>query len=302
MCGDIMYEVMIILSKFVCILPLRLRMWIGNLIGNFTWVFIPKRRKQMAMRNIQLSLNTTPKETQMIAKASWTRFGKMIMDVLAIPVLQKEIKKRVRFIGIENMDKALADGKGVVLATSHSGNWEMLGAVLAMCGYPLVGVAQKQANLAMDRFINEYRTLSGMHVTYKSGVREMIRLMGQGMIIGILMDQDAAEDGVILPFFNRDASCPQGTAFLARMKKAPIVPTFITEDKDGYYTITCQMPIYVEETSDKNEDIRRTIQSLNTIIENHIRKYPKEWFWLHNRWKYTEERLKKNMDNKNTNS
>lgn len=296
MCGDIMYGVMIILSKFVCVLPLKLRMWIGNLIGNLTWLLVPKKRKIMAMRNIQLSLNTTPQETQIIAKASWTRFGRMIMDVLAIPILPKEIKQRVRFIGIENMDKALVDGNGVVLATSHSGNWEMLGAALATSGYPLVGVAQKQANLAMDRFINEYRTLSGMHVTYKSGVREMIRLMGQGMIIGILMDQDAAEDGVILPFFHREASCPQGTAFLARMKKAPIVPTFITEDKDGYYTITCQAPVYVEETNDKTKDIIRTIQLLNMIIESHIRKHPEEWFWLHNRWKYTEETLKNKVD------
>lgn len=295
MCGDnFMYQMMKAFSWFVCILPLRWRRSIGNLIGEFTWLLVPRKRKEMAMRNIRLSLGATSAETQRIAKASWTRFGRMIMDVLAFPILPGEISQRVQFRGKEHMDQALAEGKGVVLATSHSGNWEMLGAALAMNGYPIVGVAQKQANLAMDKFINEYRTLAGMHVTYKSGVREMLRLMGQGMIIGILMDQDAAEDGVILPFFQRDASCPQGTAFLARMKKAPIVPTFITEDVAGNYLVTCQKPLYVTETTDKNEDIKRTIARLNIMIEDHIRNYPEEWFWLHNRWKYTEETLKNN--------
>jgi KDO2-lipid IV(A) lauroyltransferase len=137
----------------------------------------------------------------------------------------------------------------------------------------------------MDRFINEYRTMAGMHVTYKTGVREMITMLGKGMIIGLLMDQDAGSNGIFVNFFGRLASTPQGSAALARLKNAPIVPAFITENSDGTHTAILHPIRWVDKTEDRDQDIWRTTNELTQIIENHIRKYPHEWFWLHDRWK-----------------
>ena len=33
-----------------------------------------------------------------------------------------------------------------------------------------------------------------------------------------------------------------------------------------------------------------TTVALNEIIEDHIRRYPEDWFWLHNRWKWTRRK------------
>ncbi len=65
------------------------------------------------------------------------------------------------------------------MAAVHSGNWELLGAVLASEGYPLISVAMKQ-NGDADKFINEYRQIMHQHVTYKTGVREMINELKKG--------------------------------------------------------------------------------------------------------------------------
>ena len=72
----------------------------------------------------------------------------------------------VNFTNKEILDEALADGKGAILAALHSGNWELLGGVLASEGYPLISVALKQ-NGDADKFINEYRELMHQHVMYK---------------------------------------------------------------------------------------------------------------------------------------
>ncbi len=187
----------------------------------------------------------------------------------------------------EYLTEALSYGKGVVLATAHSGNWELLGASLAMYGFPLVAVVQKQTNGDMDKFINENRTRAGMHVTYKTGVREMVRMLGEGQVIGLLMDQDAHRDGVMVEFFGRLASTPQGAAALARMKDAPIVSAFITENKDGTHEVILHPPVWVQKTSSRDEDLLLTTQQLTNVIEQHIRNASHEWFWLHNRWKST---------------
>lgn len=272
-------------SKIVCRLPRSVQRVIGEFIGNATWLIVPEKRKLMAIENIILALGVDGQTAMQIARLSWTRFGKMLIEVMAFPKIKKNINCYVTVEGREHMDKALGFGNGVVLATAHSGNWELLGGALALHGYPLVAVAQKQTNGDMDRLINEYRALVGMHVTYKNGVREMIKLLGQGSVIGLLMDQDAGHDGVELEFFGRKASCPQGPAFLARMKNAPLLPTFITENEDGTHTVMIQEPFFVEKTEDKQEDIKKTTEKLTRIIEDHIKKHPTEWFWMHNRWK-----------------
>ena len=286
------YNMMIFFSKVACNLPKGLRLRIGGFIGWITWCIVPKKRKKMAIRNVRLSLGVEGKKAEFIAKMSWTRFGRMIMEVLIFPKIKKDIDSCVIFKGLENLDKALAEGKGVVLATSHSGNWELLGGALATKGYPLVAVAKKQTAGQMDKFINEFRTLVGMHVTYKTGVIEMVKMLGKGNIIGLLMDQDAGYDGVILDFLNRPASCPKGCAFLARLKDAPIVPAFITENDDDTHTILIKDVMHIEKTDDKEADIKKMTEKLNIIIENHIKEHPTEWFWLHNRWSHTEEILK----------
>ncbi|MDR3592294.1 MAG: lysophospholipid acyltransferase family protein [Negativicutes bacterium] len=274
------------LSRVVCWLPDGIRNRIGDVIGAICWPFVPRKRREMAIGNVIASLGRDREEAEKLVKLSSVRFGRMFMEVLCFPRLNREnIRSHVKMIGQQHMTDALAHGRGAVLATAHSGNWEVLGAALALYGFPIVGVAQKQTNAAMDKFINEYRSLSGMHITYKSGVREMISLLSEGKIIGLIMDQDASERGVFVNFFGRPASTPSGAAALARMKDAPIVPTFITENADGTHTAIIHPPVWVEKTADREHDIQATTQQLTTMIEQHVREHPAEWFWLHNRWK-----------------
>lgn len=240
----------------------------------------------MAIENCMISLKVSQAEALQIVNASTTRFGPMFMEVLSFPLWLKEpLAKSVRFVGQEHLDKALSKGHGVVLATAHSGNWELMGGALARAGYPIVGVAQKQTNSDMDHFINDYRRQTGLHVTYKTGVREMVRLLGEGFIIGLLMDQDAHSEGVFVPFFGRIASTPQGPAALARLKGAPIVPAFISEESPGHHVIVLHPPLEVVKSANREDDLYHTTFALTQIVEQHIRNHPKEWFWLHNRWK-----------------
>ena len=282
-----MYYVIKVLSCLICLSPTPVRNLVAFIIGRLGWLVVNKRRKQTSIDNVLKSgLTSDPEQAAAIVKASVYRFGPMLVEVLLFPQLTPaKIQAQVAFTGREHLEAALSYGKGVVLATAHSGNWELLGAALAYEGFPLVAVVRKQNDLGADKFINEYRTQAGMHVTYKTSVKEMVRLLGEGKIVGLLMDQAAGADGIMLDFFNRPASIPQGPAALARLKGAPIVPAFITALPDGAHQAIIHPPVWVEKTADREHDIRQTTAKLNRIIEDHIRLHPTEWFWLHNRWK-----------------
>ena len=221
-----------------------------------------------------MCLGVDEKEAERLAKASSVRFGPMLMEVLRFPIIRKHIGDYVRIEGLDKLERGLALGKGCIIAAAHSGNWELMGGAFAQAGIPLVGVAMKQKSTGADRFINEYRTLIGMHITYKSGVREMFDMLQKGWAIGLIMDQDTnRRSGIVLDFFGKPTNCVPGAASMAR----------------GFHTLIVQDPVFVEKTKDKREDIRRTTQVLTKCIEDHVRRYPEEWFWLHDRWKSMRE-------------
>ena len=125
-----------------------------------------------------------------------------------------------------------------------------------------------------------------MHVTYQTGVREMFRMIDTGWIIGLLSDQDPSlRDGVIIDFFGQRTNAFTGAAAIARRCCVPIYPVFIHRGENGHHILTVEPGIMVEKTDDRAADVQRVTQTVNMRIEAWIRKYPEEWFWLHDRWK-----------------
>ena len=280
-----------LLSHFVCLLPHRAAMMIGAGLARLLWPFIPARRKRLAQTQIEHCLHVSPAEAARIARESTLRFGPMLMEVLRFPVLRRHIEDYVTITGaLHTMRASLAQGKGAIIATSHSGNWELMGGALALAGLPIVGVAKRQSAAGMDRFINEYRALVGMHVTYRSSVREMFRMIDQGWIIGLLSDQDPSRrDGVVVDFFGQETNAFTGAAAIARRCEVPIFPVFMHRRADGHHELTIEEPLYVEKTDDRAADVLRVTQEISAHIEAWIRRYPSEWFWLHDRWKSMRE-------------
>lgn len=284
------YYVMKAVSAIACLLPRRACEWLGRGLGNFAWLVVPKKRKVLARTQIMKCLGTDAAEATRIAKASTVRFGPMLFEVLRFPIIKKNPQEYVRIEGLEKLQQGMAEGKGAIIAAAHSGNWELMGGAFAMAGIPLVGVAMKQKSSGADRFINEYRTMIGMHITYKTGVREMFAMLRKGWAIGLIMDQDTnRHDGVILDFFGQPTNCTPGAASMARFQDVPIFTSFMHRGENGRHTLIVEGPFYVEKTKDKREDVRRMTQQLTKAIEDHVRKYPEEWFWLHDRWKSIRE-------------
>ena len=283
------YTSMKALSATLCALPYRLQYGIGYLLGQLGWLFTPKKRKRLAIGQILFCRITDDvEEAKRIAKASVTRFGRMIVDVLRYPEIKDgKYKEMFTMDGREYLEDAKADGKGAIVIALHSGNWELLGGILASEGYPLISVAMQQQGDA-DRFINEYRTMMHQHVTYKTGVREMVKELQKGSFIGLIMDQDPGDQGQLVPFFGYETLTPVGPAAMARMQDVPIIPVTIRYDEyTEKHAITVHPPIYAEKTDDRKRDIAVTLTILNEWLEDYIRRYPEDWFWIHNRWKWT---------------
>ena len=268
-------------------MPLKFSLKCGRGFAGLIWFFLPKKRKNLAIENIIRCLKISRQSAEKIARESTVQLGSLFIEVLSFPKLKNSMQNHVKIIGLEHLTNYKnSSQRGAVIMTCHSDNWELMGGAFAQNGIPLVGVAKKQTSAGADKFINEWRTLIGMHITYRSGVREMYKMLDEGHFIGLIMDQDVGrDDGVVVKFFNQATNFVTGAASMSRFRKIPIFPAFMHKNSDGTHVLEVFPPLFTQKTADKHADIKIMTQKLATLIENHVRKYPHEWFWLHDRWK-----------------
>jgi KDO2-lipid IV(A) lauroyltransferase len=161
------YYALKFISKIICLLPWKVVLILGNALGALALKISPSWRLEMAAANIQECLGLDAEAAKIVAEKSLSKFGRMIMEVLRFPLLNAQnIDANVKVDGMENLEKAYAEGHGVIMATGHFGNWELLGAMVGLHGYPIMSIARKQNNGAVDKFINEYREMVGQKIVY----------------------------------------------------------------------------------------------------------------------------------------
>lgn len=290
------YYIVKLFSKLMCIAPKFIHNLVAKFLGWVAVVAVPEWRMQMAKTNIMECLGVDEVRAAQIAEASLRRFGRMIIEVMRFPLLKPEnIEQTVKVEGLEYLDAAYKQNKGVIMATGHYGNWELLGATVALHGYPMLSITRKQNNGAMDKFINEYRQLVGQKVAYnrgESGLLAISRMLKEKHLLGVLYDQDTNDDGVEINLFGKKSIIPMGAAALSRIYGSPILPIFLHNNDDGTCTAKIYPPLYTPKTKDKEADFYEVTSQMVTILEHEIIAHPEMWFWVHDRWKDGRQRFK----------
>jgi KDO2-lipid IV(A) lauroyltransferase len=131
------------------------------------------------------------------------------------------------------------------------------------------------------------RTKQGNTLIPKGGSgKKIVELLKENHLIGILSDQNvAAAEGVFVDFFGRPACTGVGLAVMAMRSGAPILPAFMARQKSGKYKLILKPAIKAVCTDDYEADLQANTQRFTKIVEEVIREYPEQWFWLHQRWK-----------------
>ena len=291
------YYIVKLFSKLMCISPRFVRNLLAHFLGSVAVLVVPRWRMQMAEANIRECLGVSDERAKQIAADSLHRFGRMVIEVMRFPLLnEKTIHEQVQVEGLEYLETAYAEGKGVIMATGHYGNWELLGATVALHGYPMLSITRKQNNSHMDKAINEFREMVGQQVTYnrgKHGLLAISRMLKEKNLLGVLFDQDTNDDGVQLDLFGKRSVIPMGAAALSRIYGSPILPIFMHNNDDGTCCAKIYPPLYTPKTGDKQRDFYQVTRKLVDILEMEIINHPEMWFRVHDRWKDGRQRFGK---------
>ena len=274
------------ISTLISLLPYGMVLALGKMLGPLYGQLVPRMRRR-ATAQLQECLSIEKEEADRVVQRFFAKLGQTFMEVLYMPALNhSNIKKYVTIENRHYLDEALQDRKGVVLLTAHIGNWEWLGAALAMAGFPMATVVKRQPNDQHTRILNEYRQRVGIEI-FARGSSELVgaaKALKQGKVLGFLADQDGGESGVVVPFLGKAASTPLGPAVFAKRFQAPVVPIFIVRRPKGGHRVLISQPFYYEDSGNENRDIYNLTMKMTAVIEDTIRSYPDEWLWFQKRW------------------
>jgi KDO2-lipid IV(A) lauroyltransferase len=252
---------------------------------------IARKQRKIALESLTIAFgqDKTKSEIEQIAKDCFIFMAKSGLEVIFFMDKPKLLRKHIEFAGRENLETALAKGKGVILVSAHFGNFPLMLEKLSLEGYRTTCIIRYMRDERAEKFFTVKRIQVGIKTIYsqprKACVENSIRTLRNNELLFIPMDQNFGTGGVFVDFFGKKAATATGPVVLALRTKAAIIPSFIVRQKDDTHKIIFEEPLNLEEGRTFQETIIINIQKLTDIIESYIRKYPAEWGWIHRRWK-----------------
>lgn len=252
---------------------------------------ISPRRRLIAIHNLKRAFpEKNMSEIIEIAKGVYRNMAIVVADFFDIPKLTPDnFRDLIEVEGLEHCRKALEKNKGVLLFGGHFGNWELGAIALSLVVKPSVFIYRPLDNPLLENLVTWVRSCTGNIPLAKDfAMRSMLRHLKKNDILGILIDQNASiAEGVFVDFFGRPACTTTGLALLALHTGAPVLPGYALRLDDGRYRFIFGEEVEIVRTGDRDQDVLINTQNFTRIVETTIRKYPDQWFWVHQRWKTT---------------
>ncbi|MDR1942334.1 MAG: lysophospholipid acyltransferase family protein [Endomicrobium sp.] len=286
----IYYFAAFLTAKAVLFIPYRFSVSaLGSFFGMLAYYFSVSASIR-ARRNLKRCFPEKSKsEIRAIAKRVFINQGKNFFELANFPKMDSSFIKSIS--GIENVHlikEAVKKGKGILFVSAHTGNWEITAAAVADLGIPLNVVAKKIYINELNDMLVDYRNSKNVNVILKDApdtAKKLLRALKKGEIIAMLIDQDTKVPGVFVNFFGRNTWTPSGLAVMALRTGAEVLIGVDARVSDLVHKTIVRGPITVEPSGDFDKDVINLTQKASLELEDHIRQYPDQWVWFHERWK-----------------
>lgn len=258
--------------------------------GARLWYRLDRHHRLTTLRNLEFAYGSqlTPREREQLALRVFEHFiriGWELLPLLFLPL--SRLRRRLLVIGEENVEAALAAGKGILVVTGHVGNWEYTALAYGLAWRPLVVVGRDHDHPLVRRLIRYLRQRGRNRMIPKQGgLAAILAELHRNQIVCLLVDQNTAtRDGILVDFFGHRARTTPIAGIIARRYDIPVVPVLSRRLADGRHLLVILPALPMAKTSRSRLDVAEQVQLQTRIIEAWIRRYPEQWLWLHKRWK-----------------
>jgi lauroyl/myristoyl acyltransferase len=227
-------------------------------------------------------------ELRRLSRRVMRSYSRYYAETFRLQVIPKEKILDGFHVNTDAVDRALEQlkqGRGVIFALPHMGDFEQAGLWVNLSGAgSFTTVAERLKPEAVFRKFLAFRQSLGMEVLPTTGGPHpfgvLARRLREGKLVCIVADRDLSGTGIEVDFFGEKALLPFGPAGLAVQTGAALLPVgcwFVGEDEWGA-RVYDEIP--VPETGTRQEKIAAMTQAMASVFEEVIREHPEDWHML----------------------
>lgn len=275
------------MARLAARLPYRLQTGVGRGLGRLFQRLNPYRRLVVDINLALCFPELGPREREDLKKHIFESLGISILETLAgLWAANKFFSSAGQIDGLEHLEAAQRQGKGVILLSGHFCSLDFAGRIL-MQHHPACFTYHELRNPVFDRVVARQRKRNCTALIHRHDTRGFVRALRSGKAVWYAPDQDqGVNNTVFATFFGLQASTLTATARLARLTNAAVLPFIIRRLPDsGGYALTIQPAL----EDFPGEDDLAYATRFNAMIESQIRANPDQYLWTHRRFKTRPE-------------
>jgi len=247
-----------------------------------------KYRVKVINANLRRAFPEKPdSEIQQIERKFYKHFTDITLESLkGFSCSPQKLKKRYLFLNTVSTDTYFEQGKNIIIAAGHYGNWEW--GPLALTGqmkHLPIGLYKPLKNKYIDSYIRRNRAKWGAMVAPIENTRFVFTNKPEKpLAVAFIADQSPSNTrkAIWIKFLNQDTACLHGLEFYSKMYNTPVIYFAINRVKRGYYEVSgTEIAQYPNDCADN-----AITQKYMQLLEEQIMANPQFWLWSHKRWKH----------------
>ena len=267
--------------------PLPLLCAVAGLVGSVMYYCWPQGRQTMLRNYAHVLPEATVRERQRIARQSLANYLRYMVEFAASGNLSPEqrLAVGVETPGFDGVDQGMEQGRGVVVAPMHFGNWDLAATNAAARGYKLTVVGETFGNPRLDDLVVGGREALGVRLVKMEKVGpSLVRSLRRNEMVATLIDRPLREGGVRVLFFGEEVEVPAGPARLALHTGAAIGAVAFPRRGPGRIDVLANFDLNFEPTGDTAQDVQALTQAVMAAHEAYVRQHPEQWYMFREFW------------------
>lgn len=272
------------LLRLLVLLPFRVQLLLGGAAGQLMYALLPARRRVAAVNLTLCFPDLEATERRRLLRRHFASLGVALFEMAMTSWgSDRRIRALVQFDGLEHLRDALKQGRGAVVLSGHFSGTELSGRALRLEIPEIAGMYRPFRNPLLDEIMQRAR-LRALHALIpKDNLRQLIRMLKRGFAVWYAPDQSYRRQySVLVPFLGEPAMTNAALTHIARLSGSPVVPYF-PQRLDGArgYRVTILPALDDFPSGDLTTDAQR----VTALFEEHIRRAPEQYYWVHRRFK-----------------
>ncbi|MDR0303914.1 MAG: lysophospholipid acyltransferase family protein [Chitinispirillales bacterium] len=271
-----------IIKKTPRFLGLRLFGFLGFLFGH-----ILKKEREITKKNLKSVFeNYSQKQINRITNGVFVNAGKSFFDGIRIPEYSKEKFFKIVRLENENLTKEIfSNPNGTIILGSHLSAFELKTHIAAKLGFKGMSIGSRLFDKRIDKIFVNLRERNGVkYYERNGGMKNVLKNLKNGFNFGVLVDQDATNNGIFVNFLGKEAFTPSAPIKIAARYKIPLAWSFLIRENNDKYLFYIERAEIIE-TENETESFILNLEKFNDKLGEFIKKYPEQWVWMHRRWK-----------------